>query len=112
MRVKLIDIKENGKLSFSMKETDPYAKNGNKLESKVDEMGRRIGAITGILIDDSIKVGKRQEIRRIDRENSPDMWERKQLKGANVLHLVSDKQEEDEPEAVNFVEEYTELELN
>ena len=91
VRVKPIDIKENGKLSFSIKEIDPSARSSNKLEPKVDEMGRRIGPITGILIDDLVKVGKRQEVRRIDRENSPDEWERKQLKGANVLHLVSDK---------------------
>lgn len=57
-------------------------------------------------------VGKRKEVRRIDRENSPDMWERKQLKGANVLHLVSDKPKEEELEESALVEEYTELELN
>lgn len=112
VRAKLIDIKENGKLSFSMKETDPRAKNNGKLEPKMDEMGRRVGPITGILIDDLVKVGKRQEVRRIDRENSPDMWERKQLRGANVLHLVSENREEEDQEAATMVEEYTELELN
>ena len=113
MRVRLIEVRHDGKLSFSMREANRRDDRSTpKLEPKIDEYGRRIGAITGILIDDLVMVGKRQEVRRIDRENSPDMWERKQLKGANVLHLVSDKPKEEELEESALVEEYTELELN
>lgn len=44
-------------------------------------MGRRIGGLTGVLLDDSkIKIGKRGGVSR-NRMPSPDMWEMKQLKG-------------------------------
>lgn len=81
-----------------------------------DAQGRRIGPITGILLDDSnVKISRRTGGLSRNRMPSPDMWELKQLKGGQALHLVSDfnqKQDEEEldPEALN--EAYTELELN
>lgn len=46
---------------------------------------------------------------------SPDMWEMKQLKGGQALHLIQDFNQQDQPEIENVEdlnEEYAELELN
>ena len=44
--------------------------------------------------------------------NSPDMWEMKQLKGGQVLHLVEDLKDNDPEDPDDLDEEYEELELN
>lgn len=94
MRVKLLDIKVDGKLSFSIKDADEgraELKGSVKktFEAKFDELGRRIGPITGILLDDThTRITKKHQLKRADREPSPDLWEKKQLKGGQVLHMV------------------------
>lgn len=92
--VKLLQMR-GGKLSLSMKECDQTTgravsqqEDGRNLLKRsiaqaetLDAQGRRIGALTGVLLDDShIKVRKGAGITR-NRMPSPDMWELKQLKG-------------------------------
>ena len=58
VRVKLLDIKIDGKLSFSIKDADESRSElkgsvKKSFEAKFDQLGRRIGPITGILLDDT-----------------------------------------------------------
>ena len=82
-----------------------------------DAQGRRIGALTGILLEDSgIKINKKSGITaRPKRMPSPDMWEMKQMKGGQALHLLEEynqHKDEDEADAEELKEEYAELEIN
>ena len=67
-----MEIKRDGKLSFSIKQASDFKSLRGavkrKLSFQYDELNRRIGAITGILLDDTHKVSKRQKIERTDRE--------------------------------------------
>ena len=85
---------------------------------KYDDQNRRIGSITGILLDDTnIKISRRGGLTR-NRMPSPDMWEMKQLKGGQALHLIDglnkprNLEDEEDDEEDDLAEEYAELELN
>ena len=131
--VKLSEIREGGKLSLTMRNINQEngAEVGRMSLSKVkrdqvkyDDQGRKIGALTGILLEEStFKMSKKDGLQALKprgpRLKSPDMWEMKQLKGGQALHLVQDldpnfnqmvKDAEGDPDNLN--EEYTELELN
>mmetsp|Transcript_34694 Transcript_34694/g.53199 ORF Transcript_34694/g.53199 Transcript_34694/m.53199 type:complete len:170 (-) Transcript_34694:2318-2827(-) len=133
--VRLGAIKEGGKLSLEMKnisqdngeEIVNLREMGRKVKHeqfKLDPHGRKIGVITGVLLEDSdVKIGKGDGLqalnKRMPRLSSPDMWEMKQLKGGQALHLVKGAEglgrnfdEIEEDPAGNYAEEYTELELN
>ena len=91
--VKIIQIRDDGKLSLSIKDVDqrtgkdlyqrrPKQPDGTQQTFTLDSQGRRVGLITGILIDDTnIKVNRRGGVARVENANAPDMWEMKQLKG-------------------------------
>lgn len=131
--VKLIQVRLDGKLSLSIQDCDQFTGTENLAKrdgrsqiqkqlvqpEKFDAQGRRIGPLTGILLEDTnIKISKRGGLSRA-RMPSPDMWEMKQLKGGQALHLVSDLNqdklrridgEDSDPEELK--EEYAELVLN
>jgi hypothetical protein len=93
--VKLLEIRAGNKLSLSMKACDQSAgtevsvrQDGRNLLKRsleqaecLDAQGRRIGALTGVLLEDSKVRVTRHGVSRRDRLSSPDMWEMKQLKG-------------------------------
>jgi len=129
--VKLLQIRDDKKLSLSMKACDQASggevsarQDGRHLLKRsleqaecFDAQGRKVGALTGVLLEDSgVKVSRRGGVSRMNRMSSPDMWEMKQLKGGQALHLVQDASErtinldDQTPEDLN--EEYAELELN
>ena len=94
------------------------------LPPKFDSLGRKIGALTGVLLEDSgIKINKHKgQGIQLANMSEQEMWEMKQLKGGQALHLVQDLQgnpmlqndgEPDEPDAhMNQNDEYDEIELN
>lgn len=96
--VQLTQIRDDGKLSLSMRNIDQRSgqlidiaksfdlgttrTSSDELPYKLDSQGRKVGPITGILLEDTnVKINKRSGLettgKRMPRMNSPDMWELK-----------------------------------
>lgn len=96
--MQLTQIRDDGKLSLSMRNIDQRSgqlidiaksfdlgttrTSSDELPYKLDSQGRKVGPITGILLEDTnVKINKRSGLettgKRMPRMNSPDMWELK-----------------------------------
>ena len=118
VKVKVIAISEEGKISLSMKEVDQFTGNQKQNDKEkeykfnpikpIETIRKRFGEITGILLDtDHTKQNKK-------RIGSPELWERNQMKHGNVLDIVDDPFYDPEEGGINVdydAEESIEVEL-
>jgi len=94
VKIKVIGISQEGKISLSMKEVDQFTGVSKQLDKEkeykfnpikpVETRNKRVGEITGILLETEFSKKSKKRI------GSPELWERNQMKKVNVLDITED----------------------